>query len=197
MEGLIDGVLPQSRETYEAIAHEAHRLKRLTRDLSTLSRAQEGAIEYSFGDEDLAEIARGVINTLEPQYEVNEVELRVDLGEPLPVRADSDRLAQALTNLLGNALAHTPPGGQVSVSGAAGNGQCTLAITDTGEGIPDDHLETIFERFTRLDRDQPGTGIGLNIARTLVRDHHGDVVASSPGPGLGSTFTVRLPSASR
>ena len=102
-------------------------------------------------------------------------------------------MGQEITNLLGNALAHTPPGGQVSVVGASRDGQCTLAITDTGPGIPEDQLETIFERFTRLDRDQPGTGIGLNIARTLVRDHDGDVVASSPGPGLGATFTVRLP----
>jgi histidine kinase len=193
MEGLIDGVLPESRETYEAIAHEAHRLKRLTRDLSTLSRAQEGAIEYNFGDEDLAEITRGVINTLEPQYEVNDVTLKLTLEGALPISGDADRLAQALTNLLGNALAHTPPGGVVSVAGAADNGRCTLTITDTGAGIPDAQLETIFERFTRLDRDQPGTGIGLNIARTLVRDHDGDIVATSPGPGQGATFTVRLP----
>jgi histidine kinase len=193
MEGLIDGVLPPTRETYEAIAGEAHRLKRLTRDLSTLSKAQEGAIQYAVADIDLADVARTVIDTLEPQYEVNEVDLRIALNETLPVRGDADRLAQALTNLLGNALAHTPPGGQVSVTGNSSDGRCLLAITDTGAGIAEGQLETIFERFTRLDRDQPGTGIGLNIARTLVRDHDGDVVATSPGPGLGSTFTVRLP----
>ncbi len=193
MEGLIDGVLPESRETYEVIANEAHRLKKLTRDLSTLSKAQEGAIEYNIEAADLVEVTARVIDALEPQYEVNDVNLEVDLDQSLPVNVDADRIAQALTNLLGNALAHTPPEGSVSVSGVAIDGICTIAISDTGSGIPQSHLETIFERFTRLDREQPGTGIGLHIARTLVRAHGGDIRATSPGPDQGSTFTLELP----
>jgi signal transduction histidine kinase len=193
MEGLIDGVLPESKETYQAIAGEAHRLKRLTRDLSTLSKAQEGAIEFSFEETDLRTVVAKVIDTLGPQYEINDVALSVDLGDPMPVRVDVDRMAQAITNLLGNALAHTPPGGAVTVSGSTNRLRCALAISDTGAGIPNEQLETIFERFTRLDRDQPGTGIGLNIARTLVRAHEGDVTAASAGPGLGSTFEISLP----
>ena len=193
MEGLIDGVLPPSRETYQAVSAEAHRLQRLTRDLSTLSKAQEGAIEYDMMDGDLAAIGRRVAETLAPQFEANEVTLSVRLGEPLPVHGDPDRLAQAVTNLLGNALAHTPPGGTVSVTGINDSASCSIAIADTGPGIPQTELETIFERFTRLDREQPGTGIGLNIARTLVRDHRGEVTAVSPGAGQGATFTVTLP----
>jgi histidine kinase len=193
MEGLIDGVLPASRETYEAVAREAHRLKKLTRDLSTLSKAQEGAIEYNLVDTDLGDITMRVVDALGPQYEVNDVALGVDLGGPLPVNVDPDRIAQALTNLLGNALAHTPPDGSVTISGAAIDGLCSIAISDTGAGIPQPHMENIFERFTRLNREQPGTGIGLNIARTLVRGHGGDIRAASPGPGRGSTFTLELP----
>jgi len=193
MEGLIDGVLPESRETYEAVANEAHRLKKLTRDLSTLSKAQEGAIEYNIETADLVEVTNRVIDALGPQYEVNGVSLEIDLDQPLPVSVDADRIAQALTNLLGNALAHTPPEGSVKVSGVTIDGICTVAITDTGAGIPRSQLETIFERFTRLDREQPGTGIGLNIARTLVRAHGGDIRATSPGPDQGSTFTLELP----
>jgi histidine kinase len=193
MEGLIDGVLPPSRETYEAVANEAHRLKRLTRDLSTLSKAQEGAIEYTIEDIDLADVARNVVDALRPQYDLNQVSLDMTLDESLPVKGDHDRIAQALTNLVGNALAHTPPDGSVSVTGTAGAGWCMLTIADTGSGIPEEQLETIFERFTRLDRGQPGTGIGLNIARTLVRAHGGDVRASSPGPARGSTFELLLP----
>jgi histidine kinase len=172
---------------------EAHRLKKLTRDLSTLSKAQEGAIEYNIETADLVEVTNRVIDALGPQYEVNGVNLEIDLDEPLPVSVDADRIAQALTNLLGNALAHTPPEGSVRVSGVAVDGICTVAITDTGAGIPQSQLETIFERFTRLDREQPGTGIGLNIARTLVRAHGGDIRATSPGPDQGSTFTLELP----
>lgn len=193
MEGLIDGVLPESRETYEAIAREAHRLKRLTRDLSTLSKAQEGAIEYVIEDMDLAAVATRVADALRPQYEINDVALVVELGEPLPTAGDHDRIAQALTNLIGNALTHTPPGGSVSLRGQATDQWCSVTITDTGPGIPADQMETIFERFTRLDRDLPGTGIGLNIARTLVRAHGGEVRATSPGPGQGSTFELSLP----
>lgn len=195
MEGLIDGVLPPSRETYEAIASEAHRLKRLTRDLSTLSKAQEGAIEYNVEDIDLADVAQSVVDALRPQYELNQVALIVTLEEPLPIRADHDRVAQALTNLVGNALGHTPPEGSVTLTGSATSGSCHLTVTDTGSGIPQEQLETIFERFTRLDRGQPGTGIGLNIARTLVRAHGGDIRASSPGPGQGSAFELSLPKA--
>lgn len=193
MEGLIDGVLPQSKETYEAIAGEAHRLKRLTWDLSTLSKAQEGAIEYDLQPADLRHIVAQVVDTLGPQYELNEVALNVSLPDPMPVRVDFDRMAQAMTNLLGNALAHTPPGGQVAVGDSSPAKSCAVAVTDTGSGIPPEQMETIFERFTRLDRSQPGTGIGLNIARTLVRAQGGDVTAESPGPGLGSRFELSLP----
>ena len=70
---------------------------------------------------------------------------------------------------------------------------CTVTVTDTGEGIPADEIEAIFERFARLNKNQPGTGIGLSIARALARAHGGDITASSPGPGAGSTFELSLP----
>ena len=193
MEGLIDGVLPPSRETYEAVANEAHRLKRLTWDLSTLSKAQEGAIEFDFVTADLAAIVDRVADTLRPQYELNQVGLVVDVSRPLPIRADIDRIAQTLTNLLGNALGHTPPGGKVLVTGAASERWCSVAVVDSGEGIPGAQLETIFERFIRLDSSHAGTGIGLSIARTLARAHGGDIVASSAGAGTGATFELTLP----
>ena len=193
MEGLIDGVLPESRETYEAVANEAHRLKRLTWDLSTLSKAQEGAIEYVIAGHDLMAIATRVVETLRPQYDLNDVELLVDSNGPMPVHVDSDRIAQALTNLLGNALSHTPPGGRVYVTGSVDDRWCSVAVTDTGSGIPEAELNTIFERFTRLDTQHSGTGIGLNIARTLVRAQGGDITASSRGSTAGARFDLSLP----
>lgn len=192
MEGLIDGVLPPSRETYEAVAAEAHRLKRLTWDLSTLSKAQEGALEFDMAPRDLGAIVWQVADTLRPQYEINEVELVVEVPHPLPIHADDSRIAQTLTNLLGNALGHTPPGGKVTVSGRADHRWCRIAVTDTGEGIPESALEAIFERFTRLDGRQTGTGLGLNIARSLARAHGGDITVSSR-EGAGATFELELP----
>ncbi len=193
MEGLIDGVLPQAQETYQAVAAEAHRLKRLTWDLSTLSKAQEGAIEFDFVTTDLTRVIEQVAETLGPQFEINDVTLSLDVHAPLPVRLDVDRIAQTLTNLLGNALSHTPPGGTVQVVGDADDRWCSVTVIDSGAGIPETHIETIFERFTRLDGDHPGTGIGLNIARTLARAHGGEIRASSPGPGRGATFELTLP----
>ncbi|MGA9596972.1 MAG: HAMP domain-containing sensor histidine kinase [Acidimicrobiia bacterium] len=192
MEGLIDGVLPASRDTYEAVAAEAHRLKRLTRDLTTLSKAQEGAIAYEMTPHDLGEIVAAVADTLQPQYEINDVALSVSMPGPMPVHVDDTRIAQTVTNLLGNALSHTPQGGQVTVRGTVDATWCRVSVADTGPGIPESQLETIFERFTRLDRTQPGTGIGLNIARTLARAHGGDVTATSV-EGDGACFELRLP----
>ena len=195
MEGLIDGVLPPSRETYEAVAAEAHRLKRLTWDLSTLSKAQEGAIELNMTSDDLRNIVAGVVDTLRPQYELNDVRLEVSLDEPMPVHVDGDRIAQTLTNLLGNALSHTPPGGEVTVTGGKDSRWCWVVVADTGPGIPETELETIFERFTRLESTHSGTGIGLNIARTLARSHGGDITASSPPDQPGARFEMKLPRA--
>ena len=191
MEGLIDGVMPPSRETYEAVAREAHRLKRLTRDLSTLSKAQEGAIEYDLESLDLGAIARAVIETLEPQYEINEVALRVGIDETLPIKGDADRLAQALTNLLGNALAHTPPGGQVSVVGASRDGQCTLAITDTGPGVPPEVQERMLNPFYTTRKQ--GTGMGLSITRSIVEAHGGQFwINTEVSSGVSFHFTLPI-----
>jgi signal transduction histidine kinase len=193
MEGLIDGVLPSTNETFSTVAAEAHRLQRLTADLSLLSKAQEGALDLRRRPVDLSEVAGSVTERLEPQFISKRVELVRRLESRLPVMADSDRLHQALTNLVGNALAHTPPGGFVEVAARSGGDVCAIDVIDTGEGIPVDRLGEVFERFTRFSSETHGTGIGLDIARTIARLHDGDVVAHSEGPGTGSTFTLTLP----
>jgi signal transduction histidine kinase len=193
MEGLIDGVLPPTTETYSIIAAEAHRLQRLTADLSLLSQAQEGALNLRLADTDLGAVVQAVADRLQPQFHSKDVRLSVDIAGPLPVTGDADRLTQALVNVVGNALTHTPAGGAVAITGAFASGQAHLSIVDSGAGIPPDHLETIFDRFTRLDANTSGTGIGLNIARTIARHHGGDLTAHSDGPGTGATMTLVVP----
>ena len=113
----------------------------------------------------------------------------------LVVNGDTDRLVQAITNIVGNALTHTPVGGSVTITGEAESGMVRLEVADTGTGIPKDQLENIFERFTRLDPSGSGIGIGLNIARTIARAHGGDITARSDD--RGSTFEIRLPKGPR
>ena len=192
MEGLIDGVLPASVATYTEVADEAHRLKRIAEDLSFMSRAQEGAVSYEAEAVDLADLARSATERLLPISINHDVKLVSLLQVPLPVMADPDRVTQALVNLVNNALAHTPPGGTITVAGRRIGTACEITVTDTGDGIPADRLEIIFERFTRF-RDGAGIGIGLNIARSIANGHNDHLAADSPGVGQGATFTFALP----
>lgn len=193
MEGLIDGVFPATAETFASVAEEAGRLKRLAGDLSTLSRVEEGAVALDLRTVDLGELVRNVAEHLRPQFLDEDVRLAVDVASMI-VNADPDRLTQALVNLLGNALAHTPAGGAVAVSGDDRSGRALIAVTDSGQGIAGEDLGRVFDRFYRGTGARPGgSGIGLTIARAIVRAHGGDVTASSPGPGKGSTFTIELP----
>ncbi len=193
MEGLIDGLLPASGETYAAVADEAGRLKRLADDLSLLSRVEEGAMPLSLEDTDLGEISRRAAERLRPQFDDQHIHLVIGQPQPLPIRADPGRLAQVFTNLLGNALAHTPAGGTVTVRGGRDGDLAWVEVADTGRGIPAAELGRIFERFYRVAGAPSGRGIGLTIARSLTRAHGGEVTAASPGPGHGATFRASVP----
>lgn len=196
MEGLIDGVVAPDPEVFARIADEASRLHRLADDLTLLSQAEESAIPLRVADIDLGIVACAAAQRLSAQFEDKGVALVLSEIPPLPIRADPDRVTQVLTNLLGNALTHTPKGGSVAVTGGPGAGVASVAITDTGSGIPADQIDRIFERFYRVpDASHPaGRGIGLTIARGMARAHGGDVTATSGGPGTGATFRLTLPS---
>jgi histidine kinase len=195
MEGLIDGVLEPSEEVYASVADEAARLQRVAADLSVLSRIEEGAIPFKFEPVDLAAAAEKVANRLNQQYVDQNVTLDIRLDEPLPVSGDPDRLAQVFTNLIGNALGHTPAGGRVVVTSEQVGDTARVSIKDTGHGITAEDLGRVFDRFYRAEQDphSTGTGIGLTIARSIARSHGGDVRASSDGLGKGATFVVEIP----
>ena len=195
MEGLIDGVLPANERTFTSVAEEAARLNRLTNDLSLLARAQEAALDLAIEPIDLAEILTTAAERLRPQYQAKGVTLTVNTTSRLAAHGDPDRLTQALINIIGNALTHTPAGGRVAISGWSDSATCRIEVTDTGSGIPEGQLDAIFERFTRVDPNGSGIGIGLNIARTIVQAHGGDIIANSDD--TGSTFAIRLPKANQ
>ena len=195
MEGLIDGVVEPSDEVYASVADEAARLQRVAADLSVLSRIEEGAITFKFETVDLSMVAEKVANRLRQQYVDQGVALELQLDTLLAVSGDPDRLAQVFTNLIGNALGHTPTGGSVVVASREAENLARVTVTDTGHGISAGDLGRVFDRFYRAEQDphSTGTGIGLTIARSIVRSHGGDVSAHSDGPGRGATFMVEIP----
>ena len=130
------------------------------------------------------------------QFEVKGVAVEIEAGEELSVRGDRDRLSQVFINVIGNALAYTPAGGRVTVDIRSEGSAALVRVTDTGLGLTPEQQTQVFERFYRADHSSPGgTGIGLTIARGIVRQHGGDITATSTGLGKGATFVIRIPSA--
>lgn len=199
LEGLQDGVFAATPETLGELQREVRRMHRLVDDLQTLSSVEAGQIALELADVDLAAVARRGAAQVLPQALAGglSIGIVVEGDAPVVVRADADRVAQILLNLLSNALRHTAEGGRVAIRVARADGEGRLAVVDNGVGIAAGDLPLVFERFFRVDRSRSrssgGSGIGLSIARRLARAMGGDVTAASEGEGRGSTFTLGLP----
>ena len=199
IDGLEDGVVDGTAESYETMRGQVARLRRLATDLRESAAADEHALHLAPVELDAAAAASAAVAAAAPRYRTKGVELvLVPAADGLLVRADPERLGQVLSNLLDNALRHTPSGGRVSVAAARSASSVTVTVADDGDGIPTDQLRTVFDRFHRVDparasADGSGSGLGLTIARAIVLDHGGTLTAASDGPGTGATFTVSLP----
>ena len=199
VEGMIDGVLPPSPERLGVVSEEVRRLRRLSDDLSALSRTEEGRLGMVPAPADLREVVSRAAERLRPQVEDAGLALHLEVPRGVvSVLVDADRIAQVVTNLVGNAVRATRPGGRIDVVVAAEGDTASVAVSDTGEGLAADDLERVFERFYRVpdrrrDSGDGGSGIGLTISRGIVRAHGGSLEARSAGRGSGATFTVRLP----
>lgn len=198
LEGLEDGVVALDAETIGVLRDQTGRLGRLAADMSAVSRAEEHQLDLDPQPTDPAELVDAALAAAADRYAAKGVAIVAGPREALPaVSMDWDRMGQVLGNLLDNALRHTPPGGTVTLSATADRAGVALTVADTGEGIEASHLPHVFERFYRADaardRAHGGSGIGLAIAKAIVEAHDGRIDASSPGPGQGTTFTVRLP----
>ena len=198
VEAMIDGVLPAAADELSQVSEEVRRLRRLSEDLTTLSKAEEGQLVMVRQEVDIRTIVTTAVERLRPQADDAEVALVVDTGpDRLRVQVDPDRIAQVVTNLLGNALRATEAGGRVGVSTSMRDGEAMITVVDTGIGIEANDLDHIFERFYRAHTarsgSDTGSGIGLTIARGIVEAHGGSISVDSAGHGRGATFTVRLP----
>jgi len=201
LEGLMDGVVEPSDQTWARLHDETGRLQRLVDDLQELSRAEARQLPLHPSTLRTTELVRGALERLGSAYADKGVTLETEVQPGLPdVMADSDRAIQVLTNLLGNALRYTPAAGRVRVHvGPASRDEVAVSVSDTGVGIPPEHLPRVFERFYRVDKSRSralgGSGIGLTIARALVEAMGGRIWAESAGTGHGARFTFTLPAA--
>jgi histidine kinase len=201
IEGMADGIFTPDDAMFASLSDDLIRLRRLTDDLSNLSRVEEGAFTLRHSLTDVTALTRSTAERLRPQFDDGQVTIAVTPGPPVMAMLDSGRVAQVLVNLLGNALRACDPGGRVSVTVRTGDGpapHAEITVQDDGVGIAAHDLTRIFTRFERVEhpgRPAPagGSGIGLTIARGIAHAHGGAITATSPGPGQGSTFTVRLP----
>ena len=197
LEAVEDGVRTLDHDTLDVIRGSTHRLRRLAEDITAVSRAEEGDLVISPRPVEAAALVRDAAEAARDRYAAKGVRLEIETEDAGRVRVDADRMAQVLGNLLDNALRHTPVGGEVTLSCRRLDQWVEYTVADAGEGIADRHLPHLFDRFYRADaardRQRGGAGIGLSIAKALVEAHGGTIAADSPGPGQGSTFTVRLP----
>lgn len=197
IDGVEDGIIEPDSAAWSTMRNQVERLRRLATDLRQVADAQEGP-DLHLHTVDPVALARQAVAAATPGYTAKHVELTYQGPERAPsLNGDPDRLSQVIANLLDNALRHTPSGGHVQLQLAQAGTRLALTVTDDGEGLPTDQLETIFERFHRADTARAGhdggSGLGLTIARAIVHSHRGTLTAASGGPGLGATFTISLP----
>jgi two-component system, OmpR family, sensor kinase len=183
------------RDTLEACQRSAQRMRKLLEALLQLARldAREEPLQSSRFD--IVDTASECLDLLKPVAREAGITLRRE-ATSAPVEGDADRLAQVITNLLSNAIQHTPPGGDVTLQVRQEGSTTLVTVSDTGPGIAAKDLPHIFERFYRADTARSGsagrTGLGLSIAKAIVEAHGGSITAESEA-GKGAKFVVRLP----
>ena len=206
VQGFAQAILDGTANTPEAqakaaqiIYDESSRMHRLVLDLLDLARLDAGTADLERAPLELAVLLNAVAEKFIPQSREADVELITQIG-PLPgFIGDGDRLSQVFTNLVDNALKHTPSGGKVQLSARQNGAWVEVSVADNGPGIPPEELSRIFERFYQLDKSRKGgpshgVGLGLAIAREIIHAHKGTLSAHNP-VDEGSVFMVRLPAA--
>ena len=197
LEGIEDGIREPDASTLDIIRNSTIRLRRLAEDIGSVSMAEEGRLHIEPRVVPARALVEAAVKSAQERSEAKGVVLRADADSARLIHVDPDRIGQVLTNLLDNALRHTQPRGTVTVGCTDSGSWVDLTVTDSGDGIAAEHLDHVFDRFYRVDsaRDRVlgGSGIGLSIAKALVEAQGGEISVTSPGPGRGSTFTVRLP----
>lgn len=199
-QAMIDGTLnkPEDYKTAgRVVQEESSRMHRLVDDLLYLSKIESGQLSLNVEQVNVGEIAEGCTLAFQRQTAEQDVRLSTEIEDELVILADPHRLEQVLTNMIDNAVKHTPAGGEIQVKANRYANRAQLSVTNSGSYIPPEHLSRIFERFYQIDRSRmragkEGSGLGLSIVKELVQLHNGSIEAQSDEK-TGTVFTVSLP----
>ncbi len=192
LEAIVDGIYPADAAHLTPILDETRVLERLIDDLRTVALSEAGTLPLHPEPTDIDVLVGDVARSFRPTAEAAEVTVSTEAPDDLPiVEVDPVRIREVLSNLVANALRHTPAGGSIRLAGVVEGDRVVLTVADTGPGIDPALLPHVFDRFVRGETSR-GSGLGLAIARGLVEAHGGRISVASSGSG-GTTFRVELP----
>ena len=194
LEERVGNINEKQRSLLQSAQEELDHLKLLVNDLLELSRIEQGNIEMDFDDVDIQTLCTRAFNIVQPQAQDKQISFSLDLERPnVKVRADVGKIIWVITNLLGNAVRYTGRGGWIKLRPHISGDWAYISVIDNGTGIPLEYQSKIFDKFVQLNNgDAQGSGLGLTIAREIVRAHGGTIWVESE-INKGSTFTFTLP----
>jgi two-component system, NarL family, sensor histidine kinase BarA len=192
-------VTQKQRGALERVRRSQRLLLSLINDILNFAKIEAGSLDYDIEPVPLRPLLVEMCTMMRPQFKAKGVRFTLEEGdEGVAALADREKTEQIVLNLIGNAVKFTPKGGEITVSWRGDDDHCTIAVQDTGRGIPADRLKEVFEAFVQIDRDladrSEGVGLGLSISQNLAHAMGGELEAESE-PGTGSTFVLRLPRA--
>jgi signal transduction histidine kinase len=201
LEGVLAHVESESAQSHEidAAVGETDRLIATFNALLMIAEAEAGAMREAMAPVDLAQVIEGVAELYEPLAEEKGLTLAVAPGRAAPIRGNLRLLAQALANLVDNAIKYSPVGGRITIAATDRPGSAALSVADTGPGIPAADRERVIERFVRLEesRNSPGTGLGLSLVAAVARLHDARLELTDNKPGLKATLVFPVSSGPR
>ncbi len=182
---------------YERIYTSGSRLSKLLNDLLDLSKLEAGAVDYEMKPNKINEIIKGVINEVSVLVECKNLQIQLDETlKGLDVVCDHGKIHQVILNLLSNAIKFSEKGKLIKVYNVADNNYLTVSVVDEGIGLPEDELETVFDKFIQSKKTKTGaggTGLGLAISKEIIEAHQGKIWAENNNNDVGTTFNFTLP----